>query len=518
MSWTLKWMTSACVTLMTLVAAAGPAGAAASGGAQLPVIDSRDFAGAAKMAAVGSRLRLENVAVSDAEPAALVLERFEVFAKGATVTLHGGQGDRVIPAPANAYFRGTIDGKPESHAFLAVLADGSTQGILEDADANYLIGADGAPAKALGGPLTMQRVDPVLLKSARNSGFRCANDQLQPSNVHALPKGLDFTPVTPMTPTPPAAGTTDAAGLPAVTASATYGVKVAIETDVEFLQLFNNNSTTATTYIGNLIGYASTIYSAEINTGLAVQSISLWTGGTDPWTQTDTQCGLMEFGKYWNANKTGVSRTIAHFMSGKANGGGVAWVGVLCSGAFNTGVNTSSPPGCPALGTESAPGWGGGYGYTGNLSGTFNISNPTVVWDIDAVAHEIGHNFNSPHSHCYAGIGGNASPIDQCYSGESGCYAGTPSLPGPSGAGSGTIMSYCHLLTPGMSNIKLTFGNTETFGVAPTRESSRMSSYVASQAAGGFAACLAPVSSGGGIFSDGFEGGAVPGPWSSKTP
>jgi hypothetical protein len=507
MSWTLKWMTLACVTL---VMASGSAGAAAGGGAQLPAVDSRDFAGAAKAAPVGSRLRLENVAVSDAEPAALVLERFEVFAQGATVTLHEAGGDRVLPAPANAYFRGAIDGKPESHAFLAVLADGSTQGILEDADATYLIGAEGAPAKSLGGPLTMQRVDPVLLKSARNSGFRCANDQLQPTNVHALPKGLDFTPVTPAA---PAAGTASAAdALPGVTATATYGAKVAIETDVEFYQLFNN-STTATNYIGNLIGYASTIYAAEINTGLAVQSVSLWTGGTDPWTQTGTQCGLLEFGKYWNVNKTGVSRTIAHFMSGKANGGGIAWVGVLCSGSFNTGGAAA----CPALGTESTP-WGGGYGYTGNLSGTFNINSPTVVWDIDAVAHEIGHNFNSPHSHCYAGIGGNASPIDQCYSGEQGCYSGTTSLPGPSGIGSGTIMSYCHLLAPGMSNIKLTFGNTETFGVAPTRESARMSSYVASVAAGGQSACLAPAAGGGGIFSDGFEGGAVPGPWSSKTP
>jgi len=79
MSWTLKWMILACVTLGV---ATGAAGAAASGG-DLPVVDSRDFAGAAKTAAVGARLRLENVAVSDAEPAALVLERFEVFAKGA---------------------------------------------------------------------------------------------------------------------------------------------------------------------------------------------------------------------------------------------------------------------------------------------------------------------------------------------------------------------------------------------------------------------------------------------------
>jgi hypothetical protein len=73
-------------------------------------------------------------------------------------------------------------------------------------------------------------------------------------------------------------------------------------------------------------------------------------------------------------------------------------------------------------------------------------------------------------------------------------------------------------MSGGMSNVKLTFGANEAFGVQPARESSLMSSYVASLAAGGQAACLAPISSGGGIFSDGFEGGAVPGPWSSKTP
>ena len=40
----------------------------------------------------------------------------------------------------------------------------------------------------------------------------------------------------------------------------------------------------------------------------------------------------------------------------------------------------------------------------------------------------MGHNFGSPHSHCYNGLEGNASAIDQCYGSESGCYAGATSL------------------------------------------------------------------------------------------
>ena len=204
------------------------------------------------------------------------------------------------------------------------------------------------------------------------------------------------------------------------TKAGAYTARVAIETDYEYYAKFGN-STTASTYASNLIGYASTLYQAEVNTNLVIQSISLWTTSADPWAQTTTTCGLMEFGHYWNLNKTGVSRSIAHFLSGKA-GSGVAWVGSLCSGAFGSSSSCSGLP-------TDAP-WGGGYGFTAGISGAFNISSPTVMWDIVAVAHEIGHNFNSPHTHCYNGIGGSTSPVDQCRSGESGCYLGTQSLPG----------------------------------------------------------------------------------------
>jgi hypothetical protein len=285
-----------------------------------------------------------------------------------------------------------------------------------------------------------------------------------------------------------------------------YTARVAVETDFEFYSKFND-ATLATNYVGNLLGYSSTIYSTQINTSLVVSSVSLWTTSSDPWTQTSTLCGLMEFGRYWNKNNTGVSRTIAHFMSGKSLGGGIAWLGVLCSNGFNTSAS------CPGVPTDAA--WGGGYGFTANISGTFNVNNPTVMWDIMAVSHEIGHNFNSPHTHCYANIGGNPSPIDQCYGTENGCYAGVASLPGPAGVGSGTIMSYCHLVRSSYTDVSLTFGTGHPYGVAPGREAARMSSYVTS-VAGGNPSCLAPVSNV--IFANGFEGGVLPGQWSNWRP
>lgn len=489
MAWNLR---CAIVTGCALLLAAGPAAAGTAS------FESRDLARAAAATPLGASVRLENVLAADGgEPAAFVLERFQVFTEDARITVHGEGGETVLPAPAHAWFRGVVEGRPGSRVFLTVQEDGTTQGVVSDAGGFYLIGGEEVPAKALRtGPLEMRRVDPVLLKSSSGAGFSCGNDKLPPA--------------------PPTFEDLVAAAAPepafAEKAVAAYTARVAIETDYEFYQLFNN-STAATTYIGNLIGYASTLYAVEVNTSLVVQSVSLWTTSADPWAQTGTACGLLEFGSYWNANRTGVSRTIAHFLSGKGNGGGVAWLGVLCSGPFSI---AQSQLGVSCPGMASSGSFGGGYGYTGNIGGDFDIDNPSIVWDIMAVSHEIGHNFNSPHTHCYGNLGADgtsfssgAAPVDQCYNGEcggTGCSCATEALPGPAGTGSGTIMSYCHLFRGSYSDLSLTFGTSHPYGVQPTRVPSRMSSHVLSRA-GGNPSCLAYTPGPSGIFSDGFETG-----------
>jgi len=106
--------------------------------------------------------------------------------------------------------------------------------------------------------------------------------------------------------------------------------------------------------------------------------------------------------------------------------GGIAWLDVLCANDFSQSGH-----------------WGGGYGVV-----QISTNYPSNLWDLLATAHEMGHNFGSPHTHCFS------PPIDMCYSGESGCYSGPVVNPGPLG---GTIMSYCHLLSGGYGNIDLRF-------------------------------------------------------------
>ena len=468
-------------TLVALCLALGIAAAAAAQpappGPPAPeeLADAGSVAGlaaAARRLPLHGRLFLSNLQLSTDEPAAaLELERIEVFTPQARIVVHGAGGDTTMPAPRdNAYFRGKVAGEPDSLAVLSVRRSGEVRGVVRRTGGTWILG--GAPGER-GGALAAHR--PEATAASSTDGFACAEDEL---------------PEPP--PRPAVLGSSVTSSFTSSSFTSTeYTAQVAVESDWEFYQLFGSTAA-ATDYVADLFAYSSAIYDQEIATDLQVSYLSLWTTSADPWLQTSTACGLYEFGRYWNDNRGAVGRTIAHFLSGKNNGGGIAWVGVLCQGAFNVNLGTS----CPGL-TPSTDNYGGAYGYTGDLDADFDIDNPQVVWDIEAVSHEIGHNFNSPHTHCYNGLGGNAAAVDGCYNAEPGCYSGAKSLPAGcpgAGAGCGTIMSYCHLLSGGFGNIALTFGTDHPYGVLPQRVPDRMRTHVES-IAGAAPACLARISS-----------------------
>src|SRR5439155_1126073 len=208
---------------------------------------------------------------------------------------------------------------------------------------------------------------------------------------------------------------------------------VALETDQELRAKFSSDPA-ALDYLASLAAAATTIYERDTAVRLRFSYIRLWGAGTvDPWTATDTSAALTELRAYWNDPANNMAsiagpRTVVHFLSGKPVQGGIAYINVLCNASYGYGVS--------------------------QVYGGFDLSRPSQIWDVLVFSHELGHNFGSPHTHCYS------PPIDKCYNRDAGCYSGAVV------ASRGTIMSYCQLLGGGLSNIDLLFGSTVSARIA----------------------------------------------------
>jgi hypothetical protein len=502
---------SSCVFLAVWIASLAPAEAI--------VVDASAARNGLAAAAFGESVALAGVAdVVSGERFDLELRRFEVAAPDARLHLRGIAGTEIRALPANRYFGGTIAGLPGSRAFVALHEDGTLRGLAAHAGQFILFGQ--ASEQSLGaGRLDANRLQASEL-ATRDKPFDCQQQHIQPA------RSLDL--LTPEAFAEFVAASEVVPETPARTA------RYAVEADFEFFSLapFGGNSTTATNYILDLMAFISMLYDDETSTTIQVGDIFLQTVAGDPWNETEVLCRFYDFGRYWNDNRGAVSRDAAVMFSGRTTGAGIAWLGVLCSTAFNTNIGVVA---CPGL-TPANDNYGGHYAYVSGIDGDFDIWNPLVIWDLVATAHEIGHNFNSQHTHCYAGEAANANHIDICYSLQcplptvgpnclaatnpcsgsgsaatysNGCFCpqGSQALPGvgtatggSAGQGGGTIMSYCHLLGGGFGNTSLNFGTGHTYGIAASREAAKMTTYAAGRA------CLA-YSPGSAIFVDGFETG-----------
>ncbi len=212
-------------------------------------------------------------------------------------------------------------------------------------------------------------------------------------------------------------------GAPSSGALTTADCRIAIETDFQYYQKFGT-TLGATTYVTQLMAAISDQYFTDVQTTMSIAYLGLYSVAGDPWTSQDSGGNssdlLDEFQQAWTSNGWPVAANLAHFVSGASLGGGVAYVNVLCNQSF-------------------------GFGVSGNISGNINWGSwngaPShLTWDFVVVAHELGHNFGSSHTHSFC------PPLDQCYTN---CTATTV-------CSQGTIMSYCHTCG-GMDNIDLEF-------------------------------------------------------------
>jgi PKD repeat protein len=194
-------------------------------------------------------------------------------------------------------------------------------------------------------------------------------------------------------------------------------VKVYIEGDYALYQ-DKGSVNNAATYCTALFAEVATLYDAE-DIGIEISEIMIW-DSPDGYSTSDAGDALDEF----EDNNPNFNGDLAQLFALGGNGlGGLAWVDVLC-------------------------GWKP-YAYE-NIGSGFN-NYPNYSWSIEVVAHEMGHNFGSRHTHACV-WNGNSTQIDDC-----GNEYNPPTSPGDEGYGcydsnnpilpsSGTVMSYCHLL------------------------------------------------------------------------
>lgn len=333
--------------------------------------------------------------ISPVSSGRLLLSRFEVAAPEARITITGAEGESSRPLPSVAHFSGTIEGQPGSRVYVGVSdgrfvaylrggADGSAYVGLDETNSDYVVRSSDSPIN----------------ERYTAAPFTCDTEGLP------APLTANAEPTYPMK-LAPLSGLKQAA--------------VRVETDHQLYVHFSSDPNAVASYALTLFGAINTVYENELSLHLAIAEVHVWTVA-DPYVGPDTLSQLMQLGDWWHANRPPATypRAFVHYLSGHPVSGGIAWIGVLCSGDFSYGSD-----------------WGGGYGLT-QVYGTY----PLQQWDQYASAHEMGHNAGSPHTHC---MGPPTYPdwTDKCYNGESGCFNGTVQNPG---AGNGTIMSYCHLL------------------------------------------------------------------------
>jgi len=189
-------------------------------------------------------------------------------------------------------------------------------------------------------------------------------------------------------------------------------VGIYVEVDYDIYQAKGSSITNATNYMTAIFNEVAIIYANE-SINLYISEMKVW-DVLDPYEiETNSSNRLTAFRDNLNGNYNG---DLAHLVTFDG-GGGIAYVNVLCNSFY-------------------------GVGYSG-INNSY-AAYPTYSWTVNVLAHELGHNFGSPHTHDCK-WNGNNTPIDGC-----GAQAGYPAngcaITGPIPA-SGTVMSYCHLLS-----------------------------------------------------------------------
>ncbi len=307
----------------------------------------------------------------------LELAKVDILSPEFTLGTLGTNAQENIPYAGGVHYRGIVRGHPESVAAVSIFEDG-LMAMISDNDGNFQVGKmeDGTDRYILYRTADLKAANP----------FNCQTED-------AL--------------TGPDAGSGEVGdrGVGCKT------VGIYFECDYKLYQDKGSSVSGATNYMTGLFNQISALYANE-NVGVAISQLYIWSS-PDPYVSlTSTSAVLNSFQSTRGTNFTG---NLAHFVSTRSLGGGIAYVDVICSKSYAFGVSAIN---------------------------TSYQTVPTYSWSVEVVTHELGHNLGSWHTHSCNWSGG---ALDNCYTPEGSCGAG------PQPTNGGTIMSYCHLSGTGIN-------------------------------------------------------------------
>ena len=347
---------------------------------------------------IGDHVRIENFQAVGAEYD-FELDRFEVLTDDAELVVGTKDGMVALPRPDVILLSGIVAGDADSRVFLSYSPYGTNGYIEQNGELISISTGEYDVEKNLQQALRSAHMADMLDPNAitHGCGYTNGDANLEPMG---LPDQSD--------------AHTGARG-----GSTCRIAGIAVESDYEFTErLFDGNTNASAAYLVSLVGAISEIYERDVDTRLAIPFLRVWADNSDPY-DANTGDPLDQVRNHWNATMGHVDRTVTHLFTGRQNTsyGGVAYVGVLCNGSY-------------------------GYGVSAYLDGSFPyplVDHNGGNWDVVVAAHELGHNFGTGHTHSYS------PPIDGCGNGD---------CSNPYG---GTIMSYCHTCSGGLTNIVLGF-------------------------------------------------------------
>lgn len=317
------------------------------------------------------------------ETFSLELVKTDILAPGFSLGTLGQNAQDNLPYQPGIHYRGIIRGKTNSLATLSVFPDGVMAMVADD-----------------NGTFQLGRME----DGSENYVFYRTADLKAQSPAHCFSDDISLS-----TGNEPGA---DDRGVGCKV------VQIYFECDYKLYQDKGSNTTTVTNYVTALFNQIAALYANE-NVGVAISQIYVWTT-PDPYVSyTSTSTVLNAFRTTKGTNFTG---NLAHFLTTRNLGGGIAYVDVICLKQYAFGVSAI----------------------------TTSFQNvPTYSWTVEVVTHELGHNLGSWHTQSCNWPNG---PLDNCVAPEGSC------APGPAPVNGGTIMSYCHLTGYGI-NLNNGFGS-----------------------------------------------------------